>query len=71
MPQPVTAIISQTEKLAAMARLHTGDVNEASLLVGKVISRAFRRFDHVEPDAVIHDALRRDLDALLNQRYVS
>lgn len=68
MAQPVTAIISQTEALSAKARLHTGDVNEAGLLVGKVISRALRNYDRDTNVDSIRAALGRDLDALIAQQ---
>jgi hypothetical protein len=68
MAQPVRAILSHQDELAAQARRHTGDVNEAGLLVGKVVSRAFLKFDQDEPEDVITAAMRRDLDVLIAER---
>lgn len=68
VPQPVMAILSQQDELAAKARKHTGDVNEAGLLVGKVISRAFRKFEDGESTEVISAVMRRDLDMLIRQQ---
>ncbi|MES1201916.1 MAG: hypothetical protein ABUS57_10770 [Pseudomonadota bacterium] len=66
MPQPVLAILSQQDELAAKARSFTGDVNEAGLLVGRVISRAFlRRYSALDE---IPAAMRRDLDLLIQER---
>ncbi len=65
MAQPVRAILSHQDELAATARRHTGDFNEAGLLVGKVISRAFLKFDNGETEDVIFAAMRRDLDVLI------
>lgn len=71
MPQVVTAILSHQVDLAAKARLHTGDMNEAGLLVGKVISRAFLKMDeHRSPEA-LSAAMWRDLDKLIEQRLAS
>lgn len=67
MTQPVTAILSHQGELAAKARQFTNDTNEASLLVGRVISRALSTFKSAEPDEVIMHAMRRDLDRLIEQ----
>lgn len=67
MGQPVTAILSHQSELAAKARKVTGDLNEASLLVGKVMSRAFQRLDDGAPAETISAALRSDLDALIQK----
>jgi len=67
MAQPVTAILSSQGELAAKARQFTNDTNEANLLVGKVVSRAFSTFrDPTAEDVVVH-AMRRDLDRLIDQ----
>lgn len=67
MGQPVTAILSHQGELAAKARRVTGDMNEANLLVGKVMSRAFQRFSDDAPAETISAALRSDLDALIRK----
>ena len=68
MAQSVSAILAQTGDLAAKARRHTGDVNEANLLVGKVMSRAFVKLVGHEPDDVISATLSNDLDRLIRAR---
>jgi hypothetical protein len=69
MAQLVTAILSQQDELSAAARRFTGDdMNEASLLVGRVITRAFRKFDHEANLDLIADAMRRDLDRVIAER---
>lgn len=67
MTQPVTAILSRQGELAAHAREFTKDTNEASLLVGRVVSRALSTFKGTEADDVITHAMRRDLDRLIEQ----
>ena len=67
MTQPVTAILSRQGELAAKARQFTNDTNEASLLVGRVVSRALSTFKGSEADDVITHAMRRDLDRLIEQ----
>ena len=67
MAQPVTAILSRQGELAAHAREFTNDTNEASLLVGRVVSRALSTFKGTEADDVITHAMRRDLDRLIEQ----
>ena len=67
MTQPVTAILSRQGELAAKARQFTNDTNEASLLVGRVVSRALSTFKGAEADDVITHAMRRDLDRLIEQ----
>jgi riboflavin biosynthesis pyrimidine reductase len=67
MAQPVTAILSRRGELAKMARQFTQDTNEASLLVGKVVSRALTTFKDGAADEVITHAMRRDLDRLIEQ----
>jgi hypothetical protein len=65
--QPVTAILSSHAELAAKARAFTGDANEAGLLVGKVVSRAFSTFKgEAAYDVVLH-AMQRDLDAMIEK----
>lgn len=67
MAQSVTAILSRQPELAAKARRYTQDTNEANLLVGKVMSRAFSRFPDGEADDVILHAMRGELDRLIEQ----
>jgi hypothetical protein len=67
MAQPVMAILSSQGELAAKARKFTNDTNEASLLVGKVVSRAFSTFRDGADDEVILHAMRRDLDRMIDQ----
>jgi hypothetical protein len=62
------AILSHQDELAARARRHTGDVNEAGLLVGKVISRAFTKLDAHDSTESISAGMWRDLDVLIQQR---
>ena len=61
MAQPVTAILSR------LGGKLTNDTNEASLLVGRVVSRALSTFKGAETDEVITHAMRRDLDRLIEQ----
>lgn len=69
MAPPVTAIIlSRQGELAAKARQFTEDANEASLLVGRVISRALSNFaEDAADDEAIVGSMRRDLDRLIEQ----
>lgn len=67
MAQPVTAILSRQGELAERARQFTQDTNEATLLVGKVVSRALTTFKGGEADEVITHSMRRDLDRLIEQ----
>lgn len=67
MAQPVTAILSRQTELAAKARAFTGDTNEASLLVGKVVSRALNKFSDGVADDLVAQAMRRDLEKLIEQ----
>lgn len=67
MTQPVTAILSSQGELAAKARQFTNDTNEANLLVGKVVSRAFSTFRDGVTDEVVLHSMRRDLDRLIDQ----
>ena len=71
MAQLVTAILSNQEELAAKARQFTGDVNEASLLVGRVVTRAFNKYDRAASAASIAQALRRDLEKMLAEHRLS
>ena len=68
MAQPVTAILSSQGELAAKARQFTNDTNEANLLVGKVMSRAFSSFRDEAADEVVLHSMRRDLDRMIDQR---
>ncbi len=67
MAQSVTAILERQGELAAKARQFTQDTNEANLLVGKVMSRAFSTFRDGEAHDVIVHSMRRDLDRLIEQ----
>lgn len=67
MAQSVTAILERQEELATKARQFTNDTNEASLLVGKVMSRAFSTFRDGEADEVIVHSMSLDLDRLIEQ----
>jgi len=68
MAQLVTAILSRQGELAEKARQFTQDTNEASLLVGKVVSRALSTFkDGATADEIITHTMRRDLDRLIEQ----
>ena len=67
MAQPVTAIISSHAELEARARAFTGDANEAGILVGKVVSRAFEKFKADAAQDVVLHAMHRDLDAMIER----
>ena len=68
--QPVLAILAQQGALAARALRHTGDVNEAGLLVGAVMSRAFKRYYGAAEEGMddIPAVLGRDLEDLISRR---
>ncbi len=68
MSEPVMAILQYQGVLSAKARKSLGDVNEAGVMVSRVISRAFRKFDHVEPDDELSAFLMRDLEQMLANR---
>lgn len=65
MAQPVTAILAHQGALADKARRFTKDANEASLLVGKVVGRAFSDLPEDADDKAIILAMQRDLDRLI------
>jgi len=65
--QPVTAILSSHDQLAAKARAFTGDANEAALLMGRVVGRAFTTFKAEVSDDVVLGAMQRDLDAMIEK----
>jgi hypothetical protein len=65
MAHPVSAILSQQDELARRARRFTGDVNEAGLIVSKVMSRAFQKFRADASDEAISDTMREDLEAII------
>lgn len=67
MGQPVAAILSRQDELSATARQFTGDVNEAGLLVSKVVSHAFDTFPNGGSEEAVAREMRRDLDRLINQ----
>ena len=64
----LTAILSKQSALAARARKQLGDVNEASLVVGRVLSDALRRQTSSISDDALNAKLREDLDALIATR---
>ncbi len=71
MAQLAKAILEHQGALAARARALTGDVSEASFLVGKVLLRAFGASDeHLAHDALA-DLLRRDLEALIARQGIN
>lgn len=67
MAMPVTTILSHQDELARKALSVTGDMNEAGLLVGRVMSRAFDRLEKGAAEDAITASLRRDLDALIKK----
>lgn len=67
MAQSVTAILESQGELAAKARQFTNDTNEANLLVGKVMSRAFSTFRDGEANDIVVPSMRRDLDRMIEQ----
>lgn len=69
MAQPVTSIILAGQgELAAKARRFTEGANEASLLVGCVISKALAVFPDADADKdAIVNAMQRELDRLIEQ----
>jgi hypothetical protein len=67
MAQPVTAILSRQGELEARARKFTGGANEASLLVGRVVSRALLTRERGEAEDVVLSTMSRDLDRLIEQ----
>ena len=67
MAQLVTAILSNQDELAAKARMVTGDVNEAGILVGKVVSRAFETFDQRAHADDISHGMRSEMDRLIRE----
>jgi hypothetical protein len=68
MSQPVLAVLSHQQELAAVARRRiAGDANEASLLVGTVISRAFKKLRADGDAPVSASALLSDLDILIGE----
>lgn len=67
MAQLVTAILSNQGELVAKARMVTGDVNEAGLLVGKVVSRAFETFDQRTHADDISHGMRSEMDRLIRE----
>lgn len=68
VPLPVVAILSQQRPLAAEALKLTGDTNEAGLLVGRIVSRAFLKFERPASDDVIREAMWRDFDQLVGEQ---
>ena len=67
MAQPVTAILSRQGELAAKARQFTQDTNEASLLVGRVVSKALKQLHEGAPEEVVTLSMRRELDHMIEQ----
>jgi hypothetical protein len=60
--QSAVAILARQGELVLLARQVTGDVNEAGLIVHRVMSRAFRGVD-----GDIAESLRRDLKSALDK----
>ena len=71
MAEPLATILSQQGELARKAHSVTGDMNEAGLLVGKVMSQAFERLEKGVAQDAVSRGLRRDLDALIRKLKVS
>ncbi|MBC7769445.1 MAG: hypothetical protein H7124_11720 [Phycisphaerales bacterium] len=67
MAQPVTAILSRQSELADKAWQVTRDMNEANLLVGKVMSRALDQFSDGAAEIDVAQEMRRELDRLIAQ----
>jgi hypothetical protein len=68
MTQPVLALLSHQQELADAARRSiSGDANEASLMVGEVITRALRRIKQGKA-AGAGAALLTELDLLIDER---
>lgn len=67
MAPPVSAILSRQHELTRRARLFTGDVNEASLLVGRVVCKALGRFSALASEADVANQMRRDLELMIEQ----
>jgi hypothetical protein len=67
MAQPVTAILSRQGELAARARRFTKGANEASLLVGHVVSRALKTRESGAAEDVVLSTMNRDLDRMIEQ----
>jgi hypothetical protein len=63
--QPTLAILERQRDLTTIARLATGDVNEAGLAVHQVMSRAFVKYRSGKTD--LSEALERDLRAVLRR----
>lgn len=68
MAHLVSVILSHQEELAARAVKRLGDVNEAHLLVGRVVSRAMRDMRKEEAEEAVSASMSRELDALLSAR---
>ncbi|MBI3437402.1 MAG: hypothetical protein HY054_01890 [Proteobacteria bacterium] len=67
MAQPVAAILSRQGELAARARKFTEGANEASLLVGRVVSRALLTRERGEAEDIVLSTMSRDLDRMIEQ----
>jgi hypothetical protein len=63
--QPTLAILERQRDLTTIARIATGDVNEAGLAVHQVMSRAFVKYRSAKTD--LSEALERDLRAVLRR----
>lgn len=68
MSEPVMAILQHQGALSARARQSLGDVNEAGVVVTRVISRAFRHLDQAGPNDEVSAHLMRDLDQMIASR---
>jgi hypothetical protein len=65
MQQPTLEILAHQRDLVAIARQATNDVNEAGLLVHRVLSEAFVKYRHDKLD--LTEALRSDMRAILRR----
>ena len=67
MAQPLTSILARQRELTQAARMFTGDINEAALLVGRVMSRALGKWSSGSADGEIAGEMQRDLERLMEQ----
>lgn len=67
MAQPLISILSRQRELTRTARLFTGDINEAALLVGRVVSRALGKWSSGDVDGEIAGEMQRDLERMIEQ----
>lgn len=67
MTQPLTTILAGQRELTRSARLYTGDINEAALLVGRVVSAAYGKLLAGRSDVEVADEMRADLERLMGE----